>query len=483
MIKHFILYSVVLGLFGSGIVALVLFGKHLDREKQSRSPSQTVVAKSAAVTATTGFFGDVSKNLNHPLSKLFIEVLVIVAAARCAGFVARKMGQPEVIGEIAAGILLGPSLLGWSLPSVFHFVFPESSFGTLRLLSQVGVCLFMFSVGLDLDLTQLKGRAPTAVVVSHVGIVFPYFLGVLLSLFLFVPLAPANTSFLAFALFIGIAMSITAFPVLARILEDKQLSKTPLGATAITCAAVDDVTAWSLLAFVVGIVNAASVSSALITVVLAGAFSVAMIFGSRPLLRRTIPGRFLAGEAPTGGLLAAVLMFTFASALFTEVIGVHALFGAFLAGLVMPNSAVFRNNLRDRLEKFSAVFLLPLFFAFTGLRTEIRLLNDVESWLICFFIIAVATLGKLGGSMLAARWTGLKWKESFMLGALMNTRGLMELIALNIGYDLGILSPRIFAMMVVMALVTTMMTGPLLDCAMQWARKSNPLAAPRGQAV
>jgi Kef-type K+ transport system membrane component KefB len=300
------------------------------------------------------------------------------------------------------------------------------------------------------------------VLVSQVSILFPYLLGVVISLFIFSTLAGPNTSFPAFALFIGISMSITAFPVLARIIEERGLTKTPLGSTALVCAATDDVTAWSILALVVAIAKAKSVASAAFNIGLVALFVFIMLFWIKPRLPRWIGRAARDGGTPGKGVIASVLLFLFASALVTDVMGIHALFGSFLAGVVMPPRGELREFLKLRLESFSSVFLLPLFFAFAGLRTQIGLLNDTSGWLICGGFILIATVGKLGGAMVTARLTGVNWIDSFALGALMNTRGLVELIALNIGYDLGILSPRIFAMLVIMALVTTCMTGPLL---------------------
>jgi Kef-type K+ transport system membrane component KefB len=298
--------------------------------------------------------------------------------------------------------------------------------------------------------------------ISHASIVVPFLLGTALSLFLYKGLAPAGTSFSAFALFIGVAMSITAFPVLARILEDRNLSQTNLGSIALTCAAVDDVTAWCILALVIAIVQASGFAVSLVTLLFTLLFAAAMIFVVRPQLRRLV-SQATGAHVHTRRLIVGVLAFVLISALITETIGIHALFGAFIAGVVMPPSTEFRTFLRDKLEAFSAAALLPLFFAFTGLRTQIGLLNDWQSWAICGVIILVAVAGKLGGSMFMSRWTGMSWTQSFSLGVLMNTRGLVELVVLNIGYDLGILSGRIFAMMVLMALVTTFMTGPLLS--------------------
>jgi Kef-type K+ transport system membrane component KefB len=389
---------------------------------------------------------------------------------------AARIRQPAVIGEMVAGILLGPSLLGWLRPDLFQFIFPSSSLGALRLFSQIGVCLFMFVVGMELDVSHLKQQARTAVLVSQVSILFPYLLGVAVSLFLFSTLAGPNTTFVAFALFIGISMSITAFPVLARILEERGLTKTPLGSTALLCAATDDVTAWSILAVVVAIAKAKSLAAAALSIGLVVLFVFGMLFGIKPRLPRWIGRAARDGGTPGKGVTASVVIFLFASALATDVMGIHALFGSFLAGVVMPPRGEFREFLKLRLENFSSVFLLPLFFAFTGLRTQIGLLNDTRGWLICLGLISIATLGKLGGAMFTARLTGVSWIDSFVLGALMNTRGLVELIALNIGYDLGILSPRMFTMLVIMALVTTCMTGPLLSLS-DYLRARKSLAA------
>lgn len=410
-------------------------------------------------------------NAQHPLARLILQLIVIVLAARALGSLAGKLGQPPVIGEIAAGVLLGPSLLGWVAPATSGFLFPAASLPTLQLLSQIGVVLFMFVVGVELEASHLRGKAHTAVAVSHFSIVIPFTLGVALSLALYRQYAPAGVPFPSFALFLGIAMSITAFPVLARMLEERRLTQTPLGTTAITCAAVDDVTAWSLLAFVVAVTTSGGALAKLLVMMgLSLVFVAVMLFVVRPVLQRLLDPE-KSGDTLSKERIAVILGVLLSSALVTEVIGIHALFGAFVAGAVMPTGGVFRHVLRDRLESISSVFLLPLFFVYTGLRTQIGLLNDFTSWAICLTIILVATAGKLGGTVLAARWTGMAWRDSVALGALMNTRGLMELIALNVGYDLGILTPEIFAMMVLMALVTTAMTGPLLTLSLHWGTR------------
>ena len=460
MKRRILVYAAYFLIFGLGIAWILERGAHL--------PPGRAESGVAAATAGANPEGlDVLDVLRRPLPLLLLQLMTIVLAARLFGALLQRIGQPPVIGEIVAGIVLGPSVLGALAPGAFGFLFAPGSTGLLKLFAEIGVLLFLFAVGLDLDVDRLRDRAQTAIVVSHASIVAPYFLGVLLAYFLYTDFAPAGVAFLPFALFTGIAVSITAFPVLVRILKERGLTGTFLGNTAITCAAVDDVTAWSLLAMVVAIAGSRGVWAAAVTIVLALVFILAMLFAIGPFFRRRL-AKAAEREEPGKTAVAAVLVFLLASALATELIGIHALFGAFLAGVVMPRETRFRRYLTARLEEFSSVFLLPLFFAFTGLRTKIGLLNDARSWAICGLIILVATLGKLGGSMVAARLTGVSWPDSFALGALMNSRGLMELIALNVGYELGILSPRVFAMLVLMAIVTTFATGPLLSLADRW---------------
>ena len=482
MSRNFVFYAAVLLLFGTGIYFILAYGSKLPVPASPPPAAVSAhpgVGPEAAKAHSGGAAASFRENVQGPLSILLLQVIVIVIAARALGALFLKIHQPSVIGEMVAGILLGPSLLGLLAPGVQAFLFPASSMGALRLLSQIGVILFMFVVGIELDVRHLRQKAHAAVVVSHASIIVPFFLGSASALLLYRSLAPAGVPFSAFALFIGVAMSITAFPVLARILEERGLSGSYLGATAIACAAVDDVTAWCLLAVVVAIARANGLAGSVMTIALTLLFIVAMLFGVKPLAARVV------GERPAGGngsvgLLAGIFSFIFASALFTEMIGIHALFGAFLAGVCMPPHSGLRQFLRERLETFSSGLLLPLFFAFTGLRTQIGLLADWQSWLMCAGIVAVAIAGKLGGSMIAARFTGMRWGDSFALGALMNTRGLIELIALNLGYDLGVLSPRIFAMLVIMALATTLMTGPLLHLRGVLSRGEALAAAPAG---
>jgi Kef-type K+ transport system membrane component KefB len=415
------------------------------------------------------------ENARGALSRLILQLILIIVVASVVGSIFTRLRQPAVVGEMVAGILLGPSLFGLLAPNAFQFVFATPTLGALKLFSQIGVCLFLFVVGMELNVSHLRKKAEAAVVVSHASIVVPYLLGVILAFFVYSQLAQPGISFTAFALFMGISTSITAFPVLVRILQDRGIFKTPLGSTATTCAAVDDVTAWSILAFVVAIAGATSTGGAVASVLLVLAFVALMLLVIKPSLPRWIGQFALERPNPSKMVLAIVITVALISAWITETIGIHALFGAFLAGIVIPQVAGFRDKLVLRVESITGVLLLPLFFAFTGLRTHIGLLNTAQDWLICLVIIGVATAGKLGGSAVAARLTGMPWRESLQLGALMNTRGLMELIALNIGYDMGILSQRIFTMLVIMALVTTIMTGPLLSLLTRKEEVEEPL--------
>jgi Kef-type K+ transport system membrane component KefB len=407
------------------------------------------------------FLDGVARNLASPLSGLILQILVILVAARLCGLLMRYIGQPQVMGEILAGICLGPSLLQAGAPDLHAFLFPQDSVQRLYYLSQLGILLFMFIVGLELDGKTLRAKARSAVVISQVSIVLPFVLGLGLAYLLFPEYGPAEKGKTAFALFMGIAMSITAFPVLARIIQEQGLTRTQIGATAITCAAVDDVTAWCLLALVVGLVQAGTGAGVVWTVFFAVIYVLLMLF----VVRRFFDRHFHRSPKVTQlspGVLAFCVVALLLSAWITELIGIHALFGAFLMGVVMPDRDQFRERLANRIHDVTTVILLPLFFAFTGLRTQIGLLNDAHSWLICLLVLVVAVAGKFGGAALAARFTGHGWRESLMLGALMNTRGLMQLIVLNVGYDLGILSPKVFTMMVVMAILTTMMTAPIV---------------------
>jgi Kef-type K+ transport system membrane component KefB len=407
-----------------------------------------------------------------PLFILLLQLLVVIAAARGAGTVFRRLGQTAVIGEMAAGIFLGPSFLGRWFPAVESALFPSASLPPLQLLSQFGVVLFMFVVGLEVDLGGLRHRARAAIAISNAGIAVPFGLGIVLALFLHRQFA-ASVPRVDFALFIAVAMSVTAFPVLARIIAERGLAGTELGNTAIGCAAIADVTAWCLLTVVVAVARGDALGGPAVTVILAAAFSAVMLTGVRPRVGAWFDNRRRDSAPPVGGgserraLLAWAIGLAFASALVTEAIGIHALFGAFLAGVALSSVSEVKRSVRDGIEPLATVVLLPLFFAASGLRTEIALLDSARNWVICGIVTAVAIAGKFGGSSLAARWSGMGWRDSLAIGALMNTRGLMELVVLNVGYELGILSPAMYTMMVVMALATTAMTGPMLSRVMR----------------
>jgi Kef-type K+ transport system membrane component KefB len=398
--------------------------------------------------------------LESPLALFILQATVVIVATRTIGVVARRMKQPLVVAEVIAGVILGPSLLGWVAPTVSAALFAPSSLHLLGSVSQIGLILFMFLVGLELDPGLLKKRIHASVAISHTSILVPFALGALLGTRLYGTLAPDGVPMSSFVLFMGVAMSITAFPVLARILVERRLLRSRVGAIAIACAAVDDVTAWCILAFVVSIVRSSGVKQAVVTSALALAYVGLMMFVVRPVLAR-VANRTKVGLSQN--VVAIVIVGVFASSLATELIGIHALFGAFLFGAIVPKQDTFAAALAEKLEDLILVVLLPLFFAYSGLRTQIGLLSTAESWMTCAAITLVACLGKFGGSTLAARVTGLSWRESSAIGILMNTRGLMELVVLNIGLDLGVISPALFTMMVVMALVTTFVTTPLLE--------------------
>lgn len=473
--RNLLFYTLTILVFSAFIYVIIHQGYFLEQHELIRKPKSG---------DTLGQVLDTYKhNFTHPLAMLLLQIITIILAARFFGMLFKKMNQPSVIGEIIAGVMLGPSFLGHFFPDTSALLFPLASLGNLQFLSQIGLILFMFVIGMELDLNILKNKAKDAVVISHASIIFPFFLGMLLALYLYNQFAPQGVSFLSFALFSGISMSVTAFPVLARIVQERGLSKTRLGAIAITCAAADDITAWCILAAVIAIVKAGSGTSALVTIIMAVAYVALMLKVVQPFLKR-LGEKYANKEALSRPVVAIFFITLLVSSYATETIGIHALFGAFMAGVVMPANVSFRNIFIEKVEDVALVMLLPLFFVFTGLRTEIGLLNDARLWGICGLIILVAVTGKFAGSALAARFVGQSWKDSLSVGALMNTRGLMELIVLNIGYDLGVLSPEIFAMLVLMALATTFMTGPALDLINRiWRRSDKSEAMEDAQAA
>ena len=480
MNRNLLFYVLTIVIFGLLIWFVLNQGVQLENPQKIDMASSEQNSGTAPESVLLIFVRGFAQNTAHPLSRLLLQIAVIVVASRSLAFLVAKIGQPRVIGEIVAGIILGPSLLGLFWPEVTNFLFPPDSLPNIEILSQLGLILFMFIIGMELDVHVLKHKAHTALLVSYSSIIFPFFGGLSLAYFLYKTLAPPQISFLSFGLFMGISMSITALPVLARIIQERGLTQTPLGVLAITCAAANDVTAWCILAVVIAIAQAGVVTSALFTILLSVLYVFAMLVLVRTLLKH-LSVRYSSGENSNHAFTIVAFVVLFLSSFTTEVIGIHALFGAFLAGVVMPVSVGFRKMLAAKIEDVSLVILLPLFFASTGLKTQIGLLNDGSAWLICGLIILVAVAGKVGGSLVAARFTGQSWSESLALGTLMNARGLMELIILSIGYDLGVLSPTVFTMMVIMALVTTFMTSPALSAIQQFNSKNaltgvNPVA-------
>jgi Kef-type K+ transport system membrane component KefB/nucleotide-binding universal stress UspA family protein len=393
---------------------------------------------------------------------VLVEVLIVIGLSRLVGQAFRWIQQPLVIGEIVAGIMLGPSLFGLLAPSFSATLFPPETIPYLNVLSQVGLIFFMFLIGLELNPKYLKGNLDIAILTSHVSILVPFSLGTLLAVLLYPLVSNASVSFTAFALFLGAAMSITAFPVLARIITENNLQGTRLGTLALTCAAVDDVTAWCLLAVAIAVARTGNFIGAIPTMIESIVYIGFMLTVGRWFLERL--GIYYRRTGRLSQLvLAYIYMAVVASALITEYIGIHLIFGAFLLGAAMPKNAGLVRELAEKTEDFVLIFLLPIFFAYSGLKTQIGLLNRPELWMLCLSVLAVAIAGKYVGTYVAARFSGVNNREASALGWLMNTRGLTELIVLNIGLELGVITPLLFTMLVIMALVTTFMTSPLLE--------------------
>jgi K+:H+ antiporter len=421
------------------------------------------VGDSLVASGTPGPLGTTKATTSEApgiLVHVLLSLVIVLVAARVLGAIFRKLSQPQVMGEVVAGILLGPSFLRWLVPEAASRILPADTAPYLALIAQAGVVLYMFLVGIDLDTDVLRKHTQASIAISHASIVVPFLLGAVLSLWLYPLYSARAVAFGTFALFIGVAMSITAFPVLARILTDRRMQKTRVGVLALTCAAVDDVSAWCLLAFVVSVAHSNTGSVLFILISTIGFIVFVVVIAKRGAL--WLVRRRIAKARTTQDMFAMVCAALLLSALVTERIGIHALFGAFLLGSVIPHDSEFARDIREKCEDLVVVLLLPVFFAFTGMRTQIGLVHGTRDWLVCILIIATASLGKFGGSSLAARWTGSHWREAASLGILMNTRGLMELIVLNVGLDLGVLSPALFTMFVLMAVVTTLATTPLL---------------------
>lgn len=429
--------------------------------KFNLNPSVDPSAPLIEISSWDSFKNSALHNLAEPTALLLMQIIAILLVSRLLGFIFVRIGQPTVIAEILAGILLGPSLLGYFSPETYQFLFPAESMPNLNILSQVGLVLFMFVIGMELNLGMLKNKMGATFVISHASIIIPYFLGMLFAYFVYEEFAAGQTRFLFFALFIGISMSITAFPVLARIVQEKGLQKTHLGGIAIISAAFNDVTAWCILAAVIAIAKTGSIVSSLYTIGISIVYILFMMFVIRPFMKK-IGSLYSNTEVINKNVIAFIFLLLTLSAFTTQLIGIHALFGAFLAGVIMPEIPQFRKIIIEKIEDVTLTLLLPLFFVYTGLRTEIGLLNTPHLWWITGLLVLFAVGGKFIGSAFSAKIMGENWKDSLSLGALMNTRGLMEIVVLNIGFEMGILPKTIFVMLVIMALVTTFMTTPLL---------------------
>jgi Kef-type K+ transport system membrane component KefB len=439
------------GLAYAAMIAAAATSLWVVRDRGAALKSTAAASMTTAAPASTAN-GDV-------LMHVLLALAAIILTGRWLGKACIYIGQPRVVGEMLAGIVLGPSVLGRLWPEATEYLLPPSAAPALWIIAQIGIVLYMFLIGLELNAGMLRSHARATVVIAHASIVVPFVLGVILALWLYQSLAPKGVPFMSFSLFIGVAMSITAFPVLARILSDRGIASSELGVLALGCAAIGDVTAWCLLALVVGVVQAAAVS-AVQTAALALGFVAVMLLVVRPLAVHYL---HLGGRRhPSQRMAVWVLVSLLLSALAAEWVGIHAIFGAFLLGAVIPHDSIVARDFQQKLEDIVKIQLLPAYFAYTGMRTEIGLVSGWTAWLTCGVITLAATVGKFGGTTASARWSGLNWPTSTSLGVLMNTRGLMELIVLTIGLELGVISRELFAMMVIMALVTTMATTPAL---------------------
>lgn len=533
------------------ILMMSVFGYLIYREIKSSTEKfdQTELGTTSASTPSFDeslmvFKNSVTKNVGSKLSVLLFQVVLILLVVRLFSSLFQFIGQPGVIGEIVAGIVLGPSLFGLLFPGAYGFIFPPESLSTLGLLSQIGLVLFMFVIGLELDFRVFKNKFNETLVISHAGIIIPFFLGILAAKWVYVEYAASTTEFLPFALFIGIAMSITAFPVLARILQERNMMKSQAGILSLASAANDDVTAWCLLAAVIAIVKAGSFHSALFTIGVSFIYILFMFLVLRPFLEKNLKNKVKKGHKVLAEILGSkdnlpynidnqkdekliysaqnskpipnlgenykfvvdkelldyngragskiklfgkesiikqlldrgldpsffvnksyiglVFIILVLSSVTTEILGIHALFGAFIAGVIMPVNMDLRKIISNKIEDVALVFFMPLFFAYMGLQTQIGLINSPSLWILCGVFVLVAIAGKLGGCSIAAKLSGENWKDSLTIGTLMNTRGLMQLVALNIGYEMGVLPANIFAILIIMSLVTTFMTSPIL---------------------
>ncbi|MDR0572972.1 MAG: cation:proton antiporter [Tannerella sp.] len=429
------------------------------------SSNEIITPYSGAQSLREGFRLFSFLTLEHVKSTigiLLLQIIVILATCRIVGLLFKKIGQPTVIGEIMVGVILGPSVLGYFFPQVSGFLFPEESLSYIKTLSQFGLILFMYTIGMELDLSVVRKRFQDTILISHASTIVPFFSGMLMAYLIYDEYAYAETPFLSFALFVGISLSITAFPVLARIIQERGMTRSHLGSISLASAANGDITAWCLLAAVVAYAQAGTMSSAIFIVLFSLVYICIMLFLVRPILR-VIGDLYHNKEVVNKPLVAMMFLILLLSSYITEILGLHALFGAFVAGMIMPENLKFRKIMNEKVEDVSLALFLPLFFVYTGLQTEIDLIKGTEMWLLCGVFILVAIIGKFGGTLVAARVSNESWKDSLYMGAFMNTRGLMELVVLSIGLEMNILPPVIFVMLVLMTLVTTFMTTPLIS--------------------
>lgn len=456
-LRSVVFYMILLLCFVGAIGATLHFGGEL-LGSQGVASGESVGAWGEAFDV---FKQSVAHHLNSTIGLLLLQILVILVAARLLGTLFRKIGQPAVIGEIVAGILLGPSLFGRVAPEWFARLFPAESLGSIEMLSSFGLVLFMFVVGMELRLSDIRRRLRSSLVISHAGIIIPFALSLPLSLCIYPEYVGGYTPFLPFALFVGIAMSITAFPVLARIIQENNMMRTPLGKLSLSTAAAGDITAWLMLAGIIAISQSGSLLSTVYNLLFLAAY-LWIIFGViRPLF--SIAGKvYNTTEVISHTLVGVIFVLLLTSSFVTELLSMHALFGAFMLGLVMPEDLSFRKIITDKVEDVALMLFLPLFFVSSGLQTELGLVDDLDAWVLLAVFVFIAVFGKVGGSYVAARICGQKPKDSLYLGAFMNTRGLMELVVLAIGYEMHILPPKIYAVLVLMTVITTVMTMPMI---------------------
>ncbi|KAF9926571.1 K(+)/H(+) antiporter [Linnemannia zychae] len=401
-------------------------------------------------------------NSANPFPLFVIQATIIILLCYLLHLVLRKLKQPRVISEVIAGILLGPSVMG-RIPGFASTIFNSQSLPYLNLVSNIGLVFFLFLVGLELDPALVVKRAKFAMGISFAGMALPFGVGAAVSYVLYEEMGPSNNvGFGQFLLFCGVAMSITAFPVLARILAEQKLLTTKVGFLTICAGAVGDIIAWILLALVVAIINSASRITPLYVVLLSIAWILILTFLIRPIFIFMIK-KTKSEDEPSQIMMAFTMVVVLISAFVTDIIGVHAIFGSFLVGLIIPNDTGFADGVTKRIEDLVSVVLLPIYFALSGLKTQIGLLDNGKTWGLVILTTFVACFGKIVGCTAAAKVQGMEWRESFAIGVLMNCKGLIELIVLNIGYDAGVINDRVFVIMVVMCLITTCMTTPIVS--------------------